>query len=234
MNIAQFGGDVEKNNSVLFFSLEMSTEQLNHRILSAQSLEIGSGVKISDISSGTISDYDFWTLERAVERLQGRNIFIYDSSELTAMEFRSKCRRFKTRHHDLSLIVVDYLQLMNLGKKSSDNRQYEVAEISRMMKSVAVELECPVIALSQLSRQTERRNEKKPQLSDLRDSGAIEQDADIVILLYREDYYGENENNDLTNSVADLRVAKNRNGSTGSCRLIFQREFTRFKNYGGE
>ena len=123
---------------------------------------------------------------------------------------------------------------MSLGKKGVDNRQYEVAEISRIMKSVAVELECPVIALSQLSRQTERRNEKKPHLSDLRDSGAIEQYADTVILLYREDYYGENENNDLTNSVADLRVAKNRNGSTGSCRLTFKREFTRFVNYGGE
>lgn len=234
LNIAQFGGEEGVNHHVLFFSLEMSTEQLNYRILSAQTLEIGTGVKISAISSGTMSDYDFYTLERAAERLQNRNIFIYDSSELTAMEFRSKCRRFKTRHHDLSLIVVDYLQLMNSGKKGADNRQYEVAEISRIMKSVAVELECPIIALSQLSRQTERRNEKKPQLSDLRDSGAIEQDADTVILLYREDYYGENENNDLTNSVADLRVAKNRNGSTGSCRLIFQREFTRFTNYGSE
>lgn len=234
LNIAQFGGDVSANNHVLFFSLEMSQEQLIHRMLSAQTLEIGTGVKVPAISSGVMSDYDFWTLERAAERLQDRNIFIYDSSELTAMEFRSKCRRFKTRHHDLSLIVVDYLQLMSSGKKRADNRQYEVAEISRIMKSVAVELECPVIALSQLSRETERRNEKKPQLSDLRDSGAIEQDADTVILLYREDYYSEKENNDSLNSKADLRVAKNRNGSTGSCRLIFKREFTRFMNYGGE
>ena len=234
LNIAQFGGEPTANHPVLFFSLEMSTKQLNHRILSAQTLEIGTGVKISDISSGTLSDYDYWTLERAAETLQKRNIYICDSSELTAMDFRTKCRRFKMRHPDLSLIVVDYLQLMRSGKKRVDNRQYEVAEISWILKSVARELKCPVIALSQLSRETERRNEKKPQLSDLRDSGAIEQDADTVILLHREDYYGDSENNDFRDSCANLRVAKNRAGSTGSCRLIFRREFTRFTNYGGE
>ena len=233
LNIAQFGGEEGVNHHVLFFSLEMSTEQLNHRILSAQTLEIGTGVKISDIATGTMSDYDFFTLERAAERLQDRNIFIYDSSELTAMDFRTKCRRFKTRHPDLALIVVDYLQLMNAGRKGSENRQYEVAEISRVMKSVAVELSCPVIALSQLSRQTESRTDKKPQLSDLRDSGAIEQDADTVIMLFREDYYSDNENNDVMNSVADLRIAKNRNGTTGLVKLTFQREYTRFMNYGG-
>ncbi|MBQ3447181.1 MAG: DnaB-like helicase C-terminal domain-containing protein, partial [Synergistaceae bacterium] len=172
-------------------------------------------------------------LDRAAQTLQRRNIFIYDSSELTAMDFRAKCRRFKTRHPDLSLVVVDYLQLMSSGSRRNDNRQYEVAEISRVMKSVAVELECPVIALSQLSRETERRTEKKPQLSDLRDSGAIEQDADTVIMLYREDYYSETENNDLQDSRADLRVAKNRNGTTGLCHLTFQRKYTRFMNYGG-
>ena len=122
---------------------------------------------------------------------------------------------------------------MSSGSRRNDNRQYEVAEISRVMKSVAVELECPVIALSQLSRETERRTEKKPQLSDLRDSGAIEQDADTVIMLYREDYYSETENNDLQDSRADLRVAKNRNGTTGLCHLTFQRKYTRFMNYGG-
>ncbi len=149
------------------------------------------------------------------------------------MDFRTKCRRFKTRHPDLGLIVVDYLQLMNAGRRISDNPQNEIAEISRVMKSVAVELNCPVIALSQLSRQTENRTDKKPQLSDLIDSGAIEQDADTVIMLFREDYYSENENNDLKDSVADLRIAKNRNGTTGLCRLTFQRKYTRFMNYGG-
>ena len=149
------------------------------------------------------------------------------------MDFRTKCRRFKTRHPDLGLIVVDYLQLMNAGRRISDNPQNEIAEISRVMKSVAVELSCTVIALSQLSRQTENRTDKKPQLSDLIDSGAIEQDADTVIMLYREDYYSDNENNDLKDSVADLRIANNRNGTAGLCHLTFQLEYTRFMNYGG-
>ncbi|MBQ7544901.1 MAG: replicative DNA helicase [Synergistaceae bacterium] len=232
LNIAQFGGEVEANHHVLFFSLEMSSEQLVHRMFSAQTLKFGEGVEVSAIKSGILSEYDSYALGRAAEILQSRNIFIYDTPELTAMDFRTKCRRFKTRHPDLALIVVDYLQLMNSGRRS-DTRQYEVAEISRVMKSVAVELECPVIALSQLSRETEKRTDKKPQLSDLRDSGAIEQDADVVIMLYREDYYTENENNDLMDSTADLRIAKNRNGTTGTCHLTFQRKFTRFQSYGG-
>ena len=233
LNITQFGSNSEADNHTLFFSLEMSEEQLIHRMLSAQTLDFGEGVEISAITSGTLSDYDVYALERAAAKLQQRNIYIHYSSELTAMDFRTECRRFKTRHPDLSLIVVDYLQLMSSGNKRNDNRQNEVAEISRMMKAVAVELECPVIALSQLSRETEKRTEKKPILSDLRDSGAIEKDADTVILLYREDYYAENENNDLTDSKADLRVAKNRNGTTGICHLTFQRKYTRFMNYGG-
>ena len=232
LNIAQFGEKLEAEKHVLFFSLEMSREQLIHRMFSAQTLEFGEGVELSSITSGILSDYDSYALERASEAIQKSSIHIYDTPELSAMDFRTKCRRFKTRHPDLSLIVVDYLQLMSSGRKI-ENRQYEVAEISRVMKSTAVELECPVIALSQLSRETERRNEKKPQLSDLRDSGAIEQDADTVILLFREDYYSETENNDLMDSKADLRVAKNRNGTTGLCHLTFQRKYTRFMNYGG-
>ena len=228
LNIAQFGGETYNNPCVLIFSLEMSSEQLMHRMYSAQS-----GVKISDIASGIMSEDDYHKLMEAAEILSRRNIFINNSSELTAIDFRTQCRRFKTRHPDLSLIVVDYLQLMSSGSKRSENRQYEVAEISRVMKSVAVELECPVIALSQLSRETEKRTDKKPQLADLRDSGAIEQDADTVIMLYREDYYSENENNDLMDSKADLRVAKNRNGTTGVCHLTFRREYTRFMNYAG-
>ena len=135
------------------------------------------------------------------------------NGHVTAIDFRTRCRRFKTRHQDLALVIVDYLQLMSSGeKRASDGRQQEVSDISRMLKAAARELKCPVIALSQLSRATEQRTEKKPQLSDLRDSGAIEQDADVVLLMFREDYYSENENNDLTNSKADIRVAKNRNG----------------------
>ena len=233
LNIAQFGHKDNANIDVLFFSLEMSVEQLMHRMFSAQTLAFSNqGVGVSAIASGTLSDDDFYAVQRAKQILDQRNISIKYSSELTAMDFRTECRRYKTRHPDLSLIVVDYLQLMSSGNRRNDNRQNEVAEISRTIKSVAVELECPVIALSQLSRETEKRTDKKPQLSDLRDSGAIEQDADTVIMLYREDYYSDNENNDLMDSVADLRVAKNRNGTTGICRLTFQRKFTRFMNHG--
>ena len=234
LNIAQFGCNTEATSKILFFSLEMSSKQLIHRMLSSQTLENGEGVEVSAISSGTLSEDEAYALERAVESLQERKIYISDSSELSALEFRTKSRMFKMRHPDLSLIVVDYLQLMSSGNRRNENRQYEVAEISRVLKSVAVELNCPVIALSQLSRETERRTEKKPQMSDLRDSGAIEQDADTVILLYREDYYGENENNDLMDSKADLRIAKNRNGGTGMCHLLFRRNYTRFVSYGGD
>ena len=226
LNIAQFGGIRDSNPCVLLFSLEMSAEQLMQRMYAAES-----GVSLSSITEGRMSDEDYYSLAEASDRLSKRRIFINDSSELSAVDFRTKCRRFKTRHPDLALIVVDYLQLMHTERKRNDNRQQETADISRMLKAVAIELECPVIALSQLSREVERRTEKKPQLSDLRDSGAIEQDADTVILLYREDYYDENKPYNSHDSKAELRIAKNRNGRTGVCALTFQREYTRFVNY---
>ena len=229
LNIAQFGGVRASNPCVLLFSLEMSAEQLMQRMYAAES-----GVSLSSITEGRITDEDYYSLTEASERLSKRRIFINDSSELSAVDFRTKCRRFKTRHSDLALIVVDYLQLMHTARNRNDNRQQETADISRMLKAVAIELECPVIALSQLSREVERRTEKKPQLSDLRDSGAIEQDADTVILLYREDYYDENKLYNSPDSKAELRVAKNRNGRTGICALTFQREYTRFVNYARE
>ena len=226
VNIAQFGGG-EANRPVLIFSLEMPAEQLVLRMLSAES-----GVNLSLLNSGTFDTETFKYVREACGVLAGRNIFINDDSNLTAMDFRSRCRRFKTRHPDLALVIVDYLQLMSSGEGRPEGRQQEVSDISRMLKVSARELECPVIALSQLSRAVESRNGNKPQLSDLRDSGAIEQDADLVLLMYREDYYGENENNDLQDSEADIRVAKNRNGRTGVFKLTFKREFTRFVNHG--
>lgn len=229
LNIAQFGGVKDSNPCVLLFSLEMSAEQLMQRMYAAES-----GVSLSSITEGRMSDEEYYSLTKASERLSKRKIFINDSSELSAVDFRTKCRRFKTRHSDLALIVVDYLQLMHTVRNRNDNRQQETADISRMLKAVAIELECPVIALSQLSREVERRVDRKPQLSDLRDSGAIEQDADTVILLYREDYYDENKLYNSTDSKAELRVAKNRNGRTGTCNLTFQREYTRFVNYARE
>ena len=220
LNFAQFGGE---NPCVLIFSLEMSREQLIQRMLSAESK-----VRLSDVASGLMSNYDVNELKMAASNLSKRNIHICDESVLSVMDFRTKCRRFKTQHPDLALIVVDYLQLMSSERKHGDNRQQETADISRALKAVAVELECPVIALSQLSREVERRVTKKPQLSDLRDSGAIEQDADVVMLLYREDYYDDDSLNQEQYSKAEVRVAKNRNGQTGVCNLIFQREYTRF------
>ena len=225
VNIAQFGG-VEANRPVLIFSLEMPAEQLVLRMLSAESC-----VNLSAMSSGTFDTNGLKEVQRACDVLAKRNIYINDDSGLTAMDFRTHCTRFKAKHPDLALIIVDYLQLMSSGEGRTEGRQQEVSDISRMLKVSARELECPVIALSQLSRAVESRTEKKPQLSDLRDSGAIEQDADLVLLMYREDYYGENENNDLQDSVAEIRVAKNRNGRTGVFKLTFKREFTRFLNH---
>ena len=226
VNIAQFGGEGQ-NLPVLIFSLEMPAEQLVLRMLSAES-----GIDLSSLKNGTFDTDNYDYVRQACDVLVGREIYINDDSNLTAMDFRTQCRRFKTRYPDLALVIVDYLQLMTTGARGIDGRQQEVADISRMLKSAARELNCPVIALSQLSRETEKRTEKKPQLSDLRDSGAIEQDADVVMLMFREDYYTENENNDLQDSKADIRIAKNRNGSTGTFHLTFKREITRFFNYG--
>ena len=226
VNIAQFGGN-EQNLPVLIFSLEMPAEQLVLRMLAAESR-----IDLSQLNMGTFDTDAFGLAREAADVLAQRNIFINDDSNLTAMDFRTRCRRFKTRYPDLALVIVDYLQLMTTGARGNDGRQQEVADISRMLKAVARELNCPVIALSQLSRETEKRTEKKPQLSDLRDSGAIEQDADVVMLMFREDYYTENENNDIQDSKADIRIAKNRNGSTGTFHLTFKREITRFFNFG--
>lgn len=230
VNIAQFGGGGVSgaNLPVLIFSLEMPAEQLVLRMLSAES-----EVNLSLLNNGTFDTNDFRKVQRASDVLARRNIFINDDSNLTAVDFRTRCRRFKTRYPDLALVIVDYLQLMSSGdRRPTDGRQQEVSDISRMLKASARELNCPVIALSQLSRAAEQRTEKKPQLSDLRDSGAIEQDADVVLLMFRQDYYSDNENNDQLNSEADIRVAKNRNGSTGVFHLTFERELTRFRNHG--
>ena len=229
LNIAQFGGNQEENPCVLIFSIEMKREQLMQRMFSARAK-----VRLSDMMTGLLSERDVDDLKMAALDLSERNIYISDESVLSAIDFWTKCRRFKTQHPDLALIVVDYLQLMSAGRKHNDNRQEETADISRTLKAVADELNCPVIALSQLSREVEKRVAKKPQLSDLRDSGAIEQDADVVMLLYREDYYDDGQDHKLYQkqySKAELRVAKNRNGRTGVCNLEFRREYTCFTDY---
>ncbi|NLL37714.1 MAG: replicative DNA helicase [Fretibacterium sp.] len=222
LNIAQFGGG-DSGASVLIYSLEMSAELLLLRMLGAEAQ-----VNINAMNTGVIGRSDWDDLMNAAGRLTQKPIYIDDSSMLTTMDFRARCRRFKARHENLGLIVVDYLQLMTFGGRPMENRQQEVAEISRMLKGVARELNCPVVALSQLSRETEKRQDKRPMLSDLRDSGAIEQDADTVMFLYRPGYYEES--NPDTYEEASLILAKNRNGPTDTVRLIFRREITRFEN----
>lgn len=222
LNIAQFGGG-DAGSAVLIFSLEMSAEQLVQRMLAAQS-----EVDIHAMNTGTMGRAEWDDLTNAASILSRQPIFIDDSSMLTTMDFRARCRRFKARYENLGLVVVDYLQLMSFGGRKIDSRQQEVSEISRMLKGVARELQCPVIALSQLSRETEKRPDKKPMLADLRDSGAIEQDADTVMMLYRPDYYEES--NPDTDSEAFVNLAKNRNGPTDTVRLIFRRQITRFFN----
>ena len=225
LNIAQFGGG-GAGDAVLIFSLEMSSEQLVQRMLGAEAQ-----VNISNLHKGLLGGSEWDDLKRAAGRLAKAPIYIDDSSMLTTMDFRARCRRFKARHDNLGLVVVDYLQLMSFGGRQTENKQQEVAEISRMLKAVARELQCPVIALSQLSRAVEQRADKnkKPMLSDLRDSGAIEQDADTVILLYRDDYYQDDVDPEL-DVEASIRLAKNRNGQTGEIKLIFQKKITRFFN----
>lgn len=221
LNIAQFGGG-KTGDSVLIFSLEMSGDQLVQRMLGSEAQ-----VNVHAMRTGVMGKSEWDDLMNAAGRLARSPIYIDDSSMLTTMDFRARCRRFKSRHSSLGLVVVDYLQLMSFGGHRTDNKQQEVAEVSRMLKSVARELQCPVVALSQLSRAVESRTEKKPMLSDLRDSGAIEQDADTVLLLYRPDYYDGAVNPDM-DSEAFLSLAKNRNGPTNEVRLIFRRETTRF------
>ncbi len=223
INIAQFGGQ-NAGRPVLIFSLEMGAEQLVQRMLGAEAR-----INIHDLRNGSFPKSSWESLAEAAGRLAEAPIYIDDSSMLSTLEFRARCRRFKSRHKDLGLVVVDYLQLMNSSRRI-ENKQQEVAEISRGLKGVARELEVPVIALSQLSRAVEQRNEKKPQLSDLRDSGAIEQDADTVLLMYRPGYYEAGVPGEEEDNRAFINLAKHRNGPTGDISLVFLREYTRFVN----
>jgi len=223
LNMAQYGG-VDRHDPVLIFSLEMSAEQLVQRMLGSEAK-----VNIHDIRNGSFAENDWDKLADAAGRLSQAPIFIDDSSMLSTLEFRARARRFKSRFENLGLIVVDYLQLMSFARRI-DSKQQEVAEISRALKGVARELDVPVVALSQLSRAVEQRNDKMPQLSDLRDSGAIEQDADLVMLLYRPGYYDTAAAPEEEDNRAVIRIAKHRNGPTGDVDLVFLREYTRFVN----
>ena len=205
---------------VLVFSLEMGHVELTQRILSSEA-EVDS----RKIRNGRLSEADWAKIGRAIGRLEVP-LFLDDNPRVTVMEIRAKARRLKMQHGDLGLILVDYLQLMS-GGGNSENRQLEVSEISRNLKILARELEVPIVALSQLSRNLESRSDKRPMLSDLRESGSLEQDADVVIFLYRDEVYNK-ESPDR--GAADVIVAKHRAGPIGQMRLVFRGQYARFDN----
>ena len=225
--------DEDEKKTVALFSLEMGADQLVSRMICSEGM-----LDSEKIKKGTLDNDDMMKLETAVHFLNQKNIFIEDSAFIKVNEVKAKCKLLKNEK-GLDLVVIDYLQLLQ-GSKKNDNRQQEVSEISRSLKQMARELECPVIALSQLSRSVESRHDKRPMMSDLRESGSIEQDADIVSFLYRSDYYrSEDADEDEVREPSDVStveviVAKNRNGQTGTAELAFMKRYNRFvsKSYG--
>lgn len=211
---------IQHKFSAAFFSLEMSKEQLTHRMLCGQAR-----VDAYKLRSGYLSSEDWPSLTKAASELSKASIFIDDTPAISVMELRAKARRLKA-NYGISLLVVDYLQLMRASRRT-ESRQQEISDISQALKALAKELDIPIIALSQLSRAVENRTDRKPQLSDLRESGAIEQDADVVMLLVREELYVSTDEN---RGIAVVDVAKHRNGPTGEIKLTFIKEYMRFEN----
>ncbi len=220
---------IASNKTVAVFNLEMGAEQLANRMLS--SLGQIEGYKFM---SGKLNNNDYVKFNEALSQLENTNIYIDDTPGITIGEIRSKCRRLKTSAAGLDLIIIDYLQLVSGGKNYGANRQQEVSDISRSLKMLAMELNIPVVALCQLSRSVEAREDKRPLMSDLRESGSIEQDADIVAFLYRDDYYKKEARNENNTSVSELIVGKHRNGTTGTVNLLFKRDTSTFLNFTNE
>ncbi len=212
---------IQSKKSVAIFNLEMSKEQVGNRILCSEAM-----VDSNKIRTGQIEDEDWIKLASTVGTLSEAPIYIDDTAGISIMEIRAKCRKLKLEK-DIGLVVIDYLQLIQGSGKRNTSREQEISEISRSLKILAKELDIPVIALSQLSRSVEKRDDKRPMLSDLRESGAIEQDADIVIFLYRDDYY--HEDSDKKN-IAEVILAKHRGGSTGTVDLAWLPSYTKFAN----
>ena len=221
LNIASYAA-TRANIPVVIFSLEMSKEQMVNRILCSEAM-----VDSNKVRTGKIDDDEWGKLAEASGVLSESKIFIDDTPGISIMEIRAKCRKLKLEQ-DIGLVVVDYLQLVQgSGRRSVGSREQEIAEISRSLKILAKEINVPVIALSQLSRAPEQRPDHRPMLSDLRESGSIEQDADIVTFLYRDDYY--NEDSEKKN-VAEVIIAKHRSGSTGTVELMWLGNYTKFAN----
>lgn len=211
---------LKSNITTAIFSLEMSKDQLVKRIMSMHSK-----VNSQAMRTGDLSDEDWLKLVESARVIGNSNLIIDDTSSISVSELRSKCRKFKLEHN-LGLVIIDYLQLMT-GSRKTESRQQEISEISRSLKGLARELNVPVIALSQLSRAVEQRPDKRPMLSDLRESGAIEQDADIVMFLYRDDYY----NHDSEEAgISEVIIGKQRNGPTGTVKLAWLAQYTKFAN----
>ena len=220
LNIAQYMA-FRKDLTVAIFSLEMSREQLVNRLFSLESK-----VDSQSIRTGNLKDEDWAKLIEGAGIIGNSNLIIDDTPGISIAEMRSKCRKYKLEYN-LGIVIIDYLQLMS-GSGRTDSRQQEISEISRSLKALARELNVPVVALSQLSRAVEKRDDKRPMLSDLRESGAIEQDADVVMFIYRDDYY----NKDTPNpNVAEIIIAKQRNGPIGTINLVWMPEYTRFVNW---
>jgi replicative DNA helicase len=209
---------IRHSMATVLFSLEMGRNEITMRLLSAEAR-----VPLQTMRTGQMNDDDWARLARRMSEVADAPLFIDDSPNMSMMEIRAKCRRLKQRH-DLKFVIVDYLQLMSSPRRV-ENRQQEVSELSRSLKLLAKELQVPVVALSQLNRGPEQRTDKKPLLSDLRESGSIEQDSDVVILLHREDHY---EAESPRAGEADLIVAKHRNGPTATVTVAFQGHYSRF------
>ncbi len=220
LNIAQ-NVATNTDETVAIFSLEMGAEQLVMRMLCAEG-----NINAQNLRTGTLTDEDWRKLTMAMGSLSNSGIYIDDTPGVRIGEIRSKCRRLK-QEQGLGMILIDYLQLIQGNGRSGENRQQEVSEISRSLKSLARELEVPVIALSQLSRGVEQRQDKRPMMSDIRESGSIEQDADIVAFLYRDDYYDKESEN---KNMIEIIIAKQRNGPTGTVELAFVKEYNKFVN----
>lgn len=223
LNLAEYAA-MRSNKSIAMFSLEMSKEQLAYKLLCSTA-----HIDMLKLRTGDLEDKDWESIAKAMGPLASAKIYIDDTPGITVLEMKSKCRRIKMEH-GLDMVIVDYLQLMS-GRNGSESRQQEVSEISRSIKALAKEMQCPVIALSQLSRAPEQRTDHRPMLSDLRESGSIEQDADIVMFLYRDEYYNK-ETEDK--NVAECIISKQRNGPTGTIKLAWLGQFSKFARLDNE
>ncbi len=220
LNIAQYMA-FKLDQTVAIFSLEMSKEQLVNRLFSLESR-----VDSQHLRTGNLSDAEWEKLIESAGVIGKSNLIIDDTPGISISELRSKCRKYKLEH-DLKIIIIDYLQLMSGSGRGSDSRQQEISDISRSLKALARELNVPVIALSQLSRAVEQRPDHRPMLSDLRESGAIEQDADVVMFIYRDDYYNKDTDR---KGIAEIIIAKQRNGPIGTVELVWMPDYTKFAN----